>query len=258
MARWDDTQYLKFGDERTRAAAELLARVPIARAHEVVDLGSGPGNSTALLAARWPDARVTGVDNSPDMLRRARQDYPALAWIEADAATWRASTPPDVLFANAVFQWVPDHERLFPALFVQLAPGGVLAVQMPYNHDEPSHRLMREVPPPFFEHVRATRAVPPVSSPAFYYDLLAPHAARVDLWRTTYEHVMADATAIVEWVKGTGLRPYLDALPEALRTEYLERYTRAIDEAYPPRVDGKRLFSFPRLFVVAVRAGSGA
>jgi trans-aconitate 2-methyltransferase len=258
MARWDDKQYLKFADERTRAARELLARVPTSSAREVVDLGCGPGNSTALLAERWPDAHITGVDNSPDMLERARKDLPALDWTLADAGSFRASAPPDVLFANALFQWVPEHERVFPALFAQLAPGGVLAVQMPYNANEPSHRLMREVPEPFASHVQGARASQRVAVPAAYYDLLAPHAAHVDIWRTTYEHVMADPTAIVEWVKGTGLRPYLEALPDALRPEYLARYTRGIDEAYPARSDGKRLFSFPRLFIVAVKKDVGA
>jgi trans-aconitate 2-methyltransferase len=187
------------------------------------------------------------------MLARARRDLPALRWLEADVASWRAATPPDVLFANALFQWLPHHDRLLLELFTQLAPGGALAVQMPCNQDEPSHRLMREVPEPFASHVRGARVPSPVSSPAFYYDLLAPKAARVDVWRTTYEHVMADPAAIVEWVKGTGLRPYLEALPEALSPEYLARYARGIDEAYPKRADGKRLFSFPRLFFVAVR-----
>lgn len=255
MARWDDKQYLKFGNERTRAAEELLARVPTASAREVIDLGCGPGNSTALLAARWPGAHITGVDNSPEMLERARKDLPAQDWLEADVSTFRALKPPDVLFANAVLQWLPDHERVFPALFGELAPGGVLAVQVPYNQDEPSHRLMREVPEPFASHVQGARASQRVATPAFYYDLLAPHASHVDIWRTTYEHVMAEPSAIVEWVKGTGLRPYLEALPEALRPEYLERYTRGIAEAYPARSDGKRLFSFPRLFIVAVKKG---
>jgi trans-aconitate 2-methyltransferase len=254
MARWDDAQYLKFADERTRPAHELLARVPLERPARVVDLGSGPGNSTALLRARWPEAQLTGVDNSPEMLGRARHDYPGIEWVEADATSWRAPQPLDLLFANALLQWVPDHEQVFPALFSQLAPGGVLALQMPYNQNEPSHRAMRELPEPFHGHISGARALSRVSSPAFYYDLLAPHAERVDIWQTTYEHVMADPAAIVEWVKGTGLRPYLEALPAALRPEYLARYTRAIDEAYPQRADGKRLFSFPRLFIVAVRA----
>jgi trans-aconitate 2-methyltransferase len=258
MARWDDEQYLKFADERTRAAVELLARVPTPNASEVIDLGCGPGNSTALLAARWPAAHITGVDNSREMLERARKDLPAIEWLEADVASYRAAKPPHVLFANALLQWVPDHGHVFPSLFAQLAPGGVLAVQMPYNQDEPSHRLMRDVPEPFASHVQGARASQRVAEPSFYYDLLAPHAAHVDIWRTTYEHVMADAGAIVDWVKGTGLRPYLEALPEALRPEYLARYTRGIDQAYPKRSDGKRLFSFPRLFIVAVRKAGDA
>jgi trans-aconitate 2-methyltransferase len=258
MARWDDAQYLKFADERTRAAHELLARVPLASAQHVVDLGSGPGNSTALLRARWPAAHITGVDNSKEMLQRARQDLPELEWVEGDVVGWRSPVPLDVSFANAVLQWVPDHATVFPALFAQLAPGGVLAVQMPYNQSEPSHRLMREVPEPFRAHIGNARALSRVSAPEFYYDLLAPNAERIDIWQTRYEHVMADATAIVEWVKGTGLRPYLEALPDGLRADYLARYTQGIDAAYPRRADGKRLFSFPRLFIVAVRAGAKA
>ncbi len=253
MARWDDAQYLKFADERTRAAVELLARVPTASAREVIDLGSGPGNSTALLAARWPDAHVTGVDNSPDMLERARRDLPALDWLAADVASFRASTPPDVLFANAVLQWLPDHERLLPALFAQLAPGGVLALQMPYNHGEPSHRLMREVPEPFAAYVQGARALSPVSSPAFYYDLLALHAARVDVWRTTYEHVMDGPAAIAEWFMATGLRPFLSPLEKAEQEAFIAQYIAEVAKGYPPRTDGKVLLHFPRLFFVATR-----
>jgi trans-aconitate 2-methyltransferase len=253
MTSWDHVQYLKFGDERTRPARELLARVPLPKAARVVDLGCGPGNSTALLQARWPEARITGVDNSADMLQRARQDWPAIEWVKADVQTFQPEAPVDVLFANAVMHWLPDHDSLFASLIEQVRPGGVLAVQMPRNFEEPSHRLMRQVPGAWTERIDRVRALTPVASPSFYYDVLAPRASVLDIWQTTYQHVMPDAAAIVEWVKGSGLRPYLDAVAAEDRAAYLDAYTTAIDAAYPPRVDRKRLFSFPRLFVVAVR-----
>ena len=253
MTPWDDRQYLKFADERTRPARELLARVPLAEAARVVDLGCGPGNSTQLLHARWPMARVTGVDSSPEMLARARADWPQLEWVQADVKDFRADGAIDVLFANAVLHWVPGHETLFPALLRQVRPGGALALQMPESFHEPSHRLMRELEGPWQPRTRALVEQAPVASAATYYDLLAPHARQVDIWRTTYQHVMPDAPAIVDWVKATGLRPYLDALADEERPAFLDAYTRAIAAAYPPRADGKRLFSFPRLFIVAIR-----
>ncbi|HEY6878429.1 MAG TPA: trans-aconitate 2-methyltransferase [Polyangiales bacterium] len=251
MATWDQAQYLKFEAERTRPARELLARVFVERVELAIDLGCGPGNSTALLQGRWPSARVLGVDNSPEMLARARADLPDLAFLEDDVATYRPAQPADVLFANAVLQWVPDHAGLLPSLMQSLKSGGVLALQMPDNFSEPSHLLMRELPGPWLELVQALAPRTPVREPGFYFDLLAPHASQVDIWRTTYEQVMPDAAAIVEWVKGTGLRPYLEVVPDP--EAYLAAYTRAIDAAYPPHHGGARLFSFPRLFVVARR-----
>jgi trans-aconitate 2-methyltransferase len=249
---WDDSQYLKFADERTRPARELLGRVPVSGPRRVVDLGCGPGNSTALLLERWPEARLTGVDSSSEMLERARHDLPGLEWLQADAGSFDPGAV-DVLFSNALLQWLPEHERLVPRLFGAVRPGGALAVQVPRNFDEPSHRLMRETAGPWAARTASVRTRSAVGSPAFYYDLLAPTARSVDIWQTTYEHVMTGAEAIVEWVKGTGLRPYLDVLTADERPHFLDAYTRAIDAAYPPRSDGKRLFSFPRLFIVAVR-----
>jgi trans-aconitate 2-methyltransferase len=252
LPTWDVVQYLKFDDQRTRPARELLGRVPLAAAARVVDLGCGPGNSTALLCARWPSAQVIGVDNSPQMLRAARKALPALEFIEQDAAAFRAEAALDVLFANAVLHWVPDHASLFPALLEQLREGGALAIQMPANHDEPSHRLMRELPG-WRERLSHVRSQSPVASAEFYYDLLAERARTLDIWHTRYEQVMDGPAAIVEWVRGTGLLPYLEALGDDEREDYVRDYSAAIAQAYPARRDGKRLFPFPRLFLVAVR-----
>jgi trans-aconitate 2-methyltransferase len=256
MPGWSDSQYLLFADERTRAAAELLARVPVEAPDLVIDLGCGPGNSTRLLMRRWPGARVVGVDSAPRMLTRARADLPGARFVEADVADYRPDRPPSVVFANAVMQWVPGHEAVLLRMLGALAGGGALAVQAPRNFEEPSHRLMRELPGPWAGALAAVPPRPAVHPPQRYYDLLAGAGAAVDIWQTTYEHVMPDPAAIVEWVKGTGLQPYLDAVPEAMRPDYLAAYTEAIGRAYPPRADGARLFSFPRLFFVAL-AGSG-
>jgi trans-aconitate 2-methyltransferase len=252
MPAWDDSQYLKFADARTRPAAELLARIPHAQPRFVVDLGCGPGNSTELLVQRWPQAEVVGVDSSEQMLTRARATLPQLRFEHADVREFRASKPIEVAFANAVLQWLPDHTQLLPALLRGLAPGGCLAVQMPDNWHEPSHRLMREV---FVKHAPDLAAVETraeILSAGNYYDLLAPHAQHVDIWQTRYEQVMPDAAAIVEWVKGTGLRPFLEALAPEPRADFLRDYEREIARAYPARADGKRLFPFPRLFMVCV------
>jgi trans-aconitate 2-methyltransferase len=254
MADWDATQYLKFEDERTRPARDLLARVPLAAPTRVVDLGCGPGNSTELLAERFPDAQVTGLDSSPDMVAKARARRPDLAFVEADLAAWTPEAAPDLIFANAVLQWLPDHAALLPRLAGFLAPGGCLAVQVPVNLEEPSHRLMREVAA---EPAFAARGTDPgrerlADIPA-YYDWLSRAGCAVDIWRTTYVHPLADADAIVEWVKGTGLRPFLDRLDGEGQRAFLARYRDRIAEAYPPRADGRVLLPFPRLLMVARR-----
>jgi trans-aconitate 2-methyltransferase len=255
MSDWDARQYLQFEAERTRPAADLLARVAGA-ARRVVDLGCGPGNSTELLAARFPDADVTGIDNSEDMLAKARKRLPEIRFVQSDVAVWRAGAPIDVIFANAVMQWIPRHIAVMSHLIDQLAPGGRLAVQMPDNLDEPTHALMREIAgqAPFAAKLAdATASREPLGAFEDYYAALASRSARVDLWRTTYAHILAGPAAIVEWMKGTGLRPFLDPLSPVEREDYLARYGAAIAKAYPPLPDRRVLLRFPRLFIVAVK-----
>lgn len=258
---WSATQYAQFEDERTRPVRDLLAAVPAARIGRAVDLGCGPGNSTEVLAARWPEAQVSGLDSSPDMLAAARERLPSVRFTEADIAAWPGPGddpgPFDLLLANAVLQWLPDHEGLLPRLVGHLTPGSSLAVQMPDNLEEPAHVLMREVAadgPWAGRLAGASGQRARMGDPAWYYGLLRPHCARVDVWRTTYHHVLAGgADGIVEWFKGSGLRPFLAPLAEGEKAEYLARYRDRVAEAYPALLDGSVLLPFPRLFLVATR-----
>jgi trans-aconitate 2-methyltransferase len=255
MDTWSAKQYLKFEDERTRPALDLLARVPGGDVRTAVDIGCGPGNSTELIAARFPNARVTGIDTSPDMLAAARKRLPSATFSEADVATWMPEAPVDLMFANAVFQWVPDHLAVLVRLAGTLARGGVLALQVPDNLNEPSHAAMRQVAasPAFAARFATPIARDPIPPVGAYYDRLRPLAARLDIWRTTYHHVLAGPAEIVEWVKATGLRPYLDRLDGREREAYLAAYEAEVAKAYPARSDGRVIFPFPRLFVVAVK-----
>ena len=255
MATWDATQYLKFGDQRLRPGLELLSRVPVETPFDVWDLGCGTGNLTAFLRRRWPDARVVGLDSSPEMLAKARA-VPAIEWVEGDAATWTPAAPADVVFSNACLHWLPDHATLFPRLFAALAPGGALAVQMPRNHAAPSHALMRATAAEgkWAATLKFVRGIEAVADPGEYYDWLAPQAASVDVWETEYLQVLTGDDAVVEWVKSTGLKPYLDALDEGARPAFLDAYRRRIAAAYPRRADGTTLFAFRRLFVVAIKS----
>lgn len=254
---WSAQQYTKFEDERTRPVRDLLAGIPNLAAATAADIGCGPGNSTELLQKRFPDAVVTGMDSSSDMIAAARKRLPAIQFEIADIASWTNAGPFDVILSNAALQWVPHHETLMPGLVAKLSPGGSLAVQMPDNLEEPAHRLMREIAAdgPWAKKLAgAAKARTERLAPDWYYGKLRGLAAKVDVWRTTYHHVLSGGpAAVVEWFKGSGLRPFLDPLAEDERTAYLARYEAEIARAYPAYPDNTVLLPFPRLFFVATR-----
>ncbi|ETN40035.1 uncharacterized protein HMPREF1541_04310 [Cyphellophora europaea CBS 101466] len=256
---WSASLYLKFEKERSRPSRDLLAQVPLDNPHRVVDLGCGPGNSTAILRDRYPAATLSGIDSSPDMLNKARATLPSIPFHQADLTTYHPTDAVDLFFSNAVFQWLPESDRIptIKRLLQSQAPGAVFALQVPDNFHEPSHAAMRETAEtgPWAATLRPlqpARGLMP--SPQVLYDALKPLCAHVDLWHSHYYHVLQDHGAVVEWVKGTGLRPFIDPLSEGQRREFLEVYLGKLRQLYPRSVDGRVILRYPRLFVVATRA----
>jgi trans-aconitate 2-methyltransferase len=254
---WSPTQYTKFESERTRPVRDLIANIPTLKVAAAADLGCGPGNSTELLHARFPGALVIGLDSSGDMIEAARKRLPHIRFEMDDIATWQNPGPFDVILANASLQWVPDHASLLPALIAKLAAGGSLAVQVPDNLDEPAHCLMRQIAsegPWATKLAAASKARTARQDADWYYRALRNDATTVDIWRTTYHHPLAGGpSAVVEWFKGSGLRPFLGPLDASERVAFLSQYHAAISQAYPALPDGTVLLPFPRLFIVATR-----
>jgi trans-aconitate 2-methyltransferase len=257
--RWDANLYLRFSDHRLRPALDLLHRVPLESPGVIYDLGSGTGNITRIIAERWPAARVFGVDNSKEMLEKAAAVSGTVQWIEADINHWQPDEPPDLIYSNAALHWVPDHRRLFPRLAGSLKGGGCLAVQMPLNWGGPSHRLMRETlanggpkgTALGTEALRQAVAREWVEEAEKYFDLLSGRGGSVDIWETEYLHVLEGSDPVVEWMKGTALRPILMDLEEQERALFLAEYARRLRTAYPVRADGRTHFPFRRLFMIA-------
>lgn len=251
---WDPDVYMKFANERTRPAMELLARVPLSVPARAIDLGSGPGNSTALLAVRWPNARIDGLEFSPEMLSKARASGIRARWIEGDVESWNPSAPYDLVFSNATLHWIADHRVLLPRLMGYVTGGGAFAFQVPRNFDAPSHVLMREVANsgPWTAKL-ANACQVNVLPPDAYFEILAPLARSLDVWETTYFHVLEGDDPVLAWVSGTGLRPFVQPLDADEREDFVAQYRARLRKAYPRRADGKTLFPFQRLFVVAQR-----
>ena len=256
---WDPDQYLTYSNHRMRPALELLDRIPLASPKVVYDLGCGTGHMARIFAESWPSARVFGLDNSKDMLGKAAAEPGNVRWLEADIRNWRPGAPADLIYSNAALQWVEDHSELFPRLVGFLAPGGYLAVQMPLSWDAPSHRLMRETlanggldgTALGTAALRQAMAVQWVENAEVYYDMLAGCTNNLDIWQVEYLQILEGKDPVLEWVKGTGLRPILSGLDDKEREVFLEEYTRRMRVAYPVRDDGRTLYPFRRLFIVA-------
>lgn len=250
---WDPVQYLTFDSERLRPALDLLARVPLEAPGSVVDLGCGPGHVTRILKARWPMAEVIGVDHSSQMLARAAADAPDLRWQTADLSAWRPEQAVDLIYANASLHWVDGHEALFPRLLSYLKPGGCLAVQMPRNHDRPSHQAAFDTADqgPWRDRLSPLLRRHPVADPESYLAWLSPGGTPVDLWQTDYLHVLEGPDPIVAWTRGSLLVPIMEQLHEEERQAFLQSYRDRLRAAYPVLPDGRTAFWFRRLFIVA-------
>lgn len=254
---WDAGQYLKYSDERSRPYFDLLARVTANNAASIVDLGCGPGNLTRTLIERWPAAHVVGVDNSPEMLEQARSlAIPGrLDFVQADISSWSPETPIDLIVSNAAFQWVPDHEVIFPRLARMLSAGGTLAVQMPYHFQNPAHLAIEETKAdPRWSNVLAgiglhQQSVMPL---VWYVERLHDLGFKVDAWQTSYIHVLSGENPVLEWFKGTALRPLLQKLDAQQKRDFLGGLGERLRDAYPAKRN-LTLLPFPRIFFVATR-----
>ncbi|MSP02868.1 MAG: methyltransferase domain-containing protein [Acetobacteraceae bacterium] len=250
---WDPAQYLKFSNERLRPALDLLSQIPLETAKNVVDLGCGTGSMTTILKQRFASAAVLGVDGAETMLAKARAAAPECRFEQGDFATWTPAAPPDLIFSNAALHWITNHETVFPRLLSLLAPGGILAVQMPAMHDAPLRALQNEIAqtdpwPSLLGETGYARGLLPVET---YYDVIRPRVTSLDLWETTYLHVLTGPDAVTEWAAGSSLRPFLDKLPADRAAEFRAAYSAALRPHYPRRPDGTTLLPFKRLFLVA-------
>jgi len=248
MPTWDPQHYLAYAGQRGRPFVDLLARVGTEAPATVVDLGCGPGNMTRLLADRWPHAAVTGVDSSARMIEQARAEQPDLTWVESDLRDWRE--PADVVLSNAALQWLPEHLELLPS--IAALAGEWLAFQVPGNFDEPSHAIPLELAAsaPYAAHA-ASAERPGSYDPVAYLDVLRGEFD-VDAWETTYLHLLEGEDAVFDWISGTGLRPILQALPDQLRSAFLDELKPRLRQAYPVR-NGVVVMPFRRIFVVGRR-----
>jgi trans-aconitate 2-methyltransferase len=253
---WDPSQYLKFAGERLRPALDLLARIPATTPDTVVDLGCGAGNLAPLFLQRWPDAKLLGVDSSPEMLAKARADHPGASFEQGDVATWRPKQPVDVLYSNATLHWLDGHDSLIPDLLASVKPGGWLAVQMPRNFGAPSHTSIVDAieQGPWRAKLEPHLRRKPVAEPQHYWRLLQGKTSSLEIWETEYLQPLKGDNAVAEFTKGSWLKQFLDRLQEPERSAFEADYRARVGRVYKPEADGHTLFPFRRLFIVARNA----
>jgi len=253
--QWQPGVYLAFAAFRARPVEDLLHRVVLDGPGDIIDLGCGAGNVTDMLAAKWPGRQVMGLDSSLAMLAESRKRFPTLRWEHGDIGTWSPATKPALIFANAALHWVPDHAALFPRLAAALSPGGVLAVQMPNTADAPYRACLDTVlaSPAWTLRLGAVSTHPDPLRAEDYYAVLAPHTAAVDIWETHYVHALETLDAVVAWVSGAALVPYLSVLDDDEKHRFLADYRAAAAACYPAQADGRVLFTMRRIFVLARR-----
>lgn len=253
--QWNSTLYLKFASERTQPAKDLVQRIELELPSKIIDLGCGPGNSTEVLFQRWPHAQITGVDNSPHMIQEAQAKHPNRTWDIADMKHWAASEPLSLIFSNAAIQWLDHHDLHLQHWMSSLEPGGALAFQIPSSTYALVRQLIHQIShaPKWNERLASARNSLTMHSPALYYDILAPLSHRIDLWETEYFHVLPSHQAIIEWMQGTGLRPFLHPLTATEQNEFLSELLQQVEMGYPLQRDGTVLFPFRRMFAIAYR-----
>lgn len=253
---WDPDLYIKFGDERTRPSIDLVSRINIENPKTIIDIGCGPGNSTRMLHQKWPESRITGIDNSPAMIEKAKNDYPGQEWIIADAAKYSPDRKYDIVFSNATIQWISDHEKLIDGFMEIVAEQGALAIQIPLYRRMPISGLIERIASTgkWKPETRGCRELLTFHEKGFYYDLLAKRCKSLDMWETSYVHVMNSHNDILEMIKSTGMKPYLESMKdENDRHDFGSEVLKEIERAYPAQRDGRVLFPFERLFFIAYR-----
>jgi trans-aconitate 2-methyltransferase len=257
---WNPSQYLKFSDHRIRPALELLERVNVDSPRLIYDLGCGSGNITKIISNRWHSATIFGLDNSDEMLAKASTEKSKIQWIKNSIENWSPDELADLIYSNSTLHWINRHEELFPKLLSSLKQGGCLAIQMPLSWEMPSHRLMRETlsnggkdfRPIGTKELRDSISLNWVKSTSWYYDIISKYTTHIDMWETEYLQVLVGDDPVLEWVKGTGLRPILNTLEDKDREIFLFEYRKRLRKAYPTSANGCTLFPFKRLFMVAV------